>query len=208
MIFSDFCFCIYCSIFDILHFHSYIFYYVSDILHSYVAIKLTRVLRILLLFTSMDFCDILWLLFLYLLFYIWYFTFLLQHKCRDKINNSPWNVTFIYFSGFLWFLPDFRLYISYLVSNILHFYYNTDIAIKLIKAIDILLSFTSVDFNDFFWLPFLHKLFYIWYFILFSFLLHDVRSPMIYVLQEVVGSKLNSLHVQRWIGNLDWNCFT
>ena len=208
MIFSDFCFCIYCSIFDILHFHSYIFYYVSDILHSYVAIKLTRVVRILLLFTSMDFCDILWLLFLYLLFYIWYFTFLLQHKCRDKINNSPWNVTFIYFSGFLWFLPDFRLYISYLVSNILHFYYNTDIAIKLIKAIDILLSFTSVDFNDFFWLPFLHKLFYIWYFILFSFLLHDVRSPMIYVLQEVVGSKLNSLHVQRWIGNLDWNCFT
>ena len=208
MIFSDFCFCIYCSIFDILHFHSYIFYYVSDILHSYVAIKLTRVVRILLLFTSMDFCDFLWLLFLYLLFYIWYFTFLLQHKCRDKINNSPWNVTFIYFSGFLWFLPDFRLYISYLVSNILHFYYNTDIAIKLIKAIDILLSFTSVDFNDFFWLPFLHKLFYIWYFILFSFLLHDVRSPMIYVLQEVVGSKLNSLHVQRWIGNLDWNCFT
>ena len=208
MIFSDFCFCIYCSIFDILHFHSYIFYYVSDILHSYVAIKLTRVLRILLLFTSMDFCDFLWLLFLYLLFYIWYFTFLLQHKCRDKINNSPWNVTFIYFSGFLWFLPDFRLYISYLVSNILHFYYNTDIAIKLIKAIDILLSFTSVDFYDFFWLPFLHKLFYIWYFILFSFLLHDVRSPMIYVLQEVVGSKLNSLHVQRWIGNLDWNCFT
>lgn len=137
-----------------------------------------------------------------------YFTFLLQHKCRDKINNSPWNVTFIYFSGLLWFLSDFRFYIFYLVSNILHFYYNTDIMIKLIKVIDILLSFTSVNFYDFFRLSLLHNLFYIWYFIHSSFLLHDVRSPTIYVLQEVVRSKLNSLHVQRWIGNLDWNCFT
>ena len=65
MIFSDFCFCIYCSIFDILHFYC----------NTNVAIKLITALEMLLSFTSVDFCDFFLTfayisLILYLIFYI------------------------------------------------------------------------------------------------------------------------------------------